>query len=159
MNVVTNAEIDALLDQHRPDRYAASDHRWRDPVIAAIAGRIPARQAAQVAAERLVADREGRSTRSANEMLRKIGMERQWPLPEMADDLGDRPISVGDQRVCLRAATAVDLRSWAIDERRDAARDFAARSAACDGAEWLADEMDARKITAFGDLYVPAGAA
>lgn len=156
---VTNAEIDALLDRARPDRYDVDDHAWRDPVVAAIATRIPPRQAAQVAAERLVADREGRATRSANELLRRVGKERQWPLPDMADDLADRPISVGSERVCLRAATSLDLRTWAIDERRDAAQEFAARSMACDGAEWLADEMDAKGLGQFADAYAPGNAA
>lgn len=45
--------------------------------------------------------------------------------------------------VQLHTATTSDLRRWAVQERRVAAQDFSARSFACDGAEWAADEMDA----------------
>lgn len=156
---VTNEQIDALLDQHRPDRYDVEDHAWRAPVVAAVAQRMPIRQAQQVAAERLVGDREGRATRSVNSLMRRVARERQWPLPDLANDLLRRPMSIGAERVCLGAAMARDFEQWAIDERRDAAQDFTARSEACDGAEWIAREMAAKGLTLFADAYAPAGAA
>lgn len=155
MQPVTNEQIDLLLDQHRPDRYDVDDHTWRAPVVAVVAQQMPIRQAQQVAAERLVGDREGRATRSVNSLMRRVARERQWPLPDLADDLMRRPMSIGAERVCLGAAQARDFEQWAIDERRDAAQDFSARSEACDGAEWIAREMSSNGWTLFADAYAP----
>lgn len=156
---ITNEQIDAMLDNRRPDRYSVDDHDWRAPVVKVVAERMPIRQAQQIAAERVVSDREGRATRSVNAMLRRVAAEKQWPLPEMADDLMRRPMSIGTERVCLAAAEPVDFKQWAVDERRDAAQDFTARSQACDGAEWIAEAMTERGLARFADAYAEDGAA
>ncbi len=87
-------------------------------------------------------------------MLRKIGQDKQWPLDWM--DCGDMPISVGGERICLRAAGPVDWERWAIEERRDAASDFTARNQACDGAEWLAGAMRTDGVLLLGDVMTAA---
>lgn len=141
--------IDALLDQHRPERYDAGDKAWRQAVYAAVEPLVPPADARRLAASQLVDQREGIATRAANELLRQIGRSRQWPLDWM--DQGCRPISVATERVQLGAATPIDLEHWAIDERRVAAQDFAARSLACDGAEWCAEQMRTNGWLTFGD--------
>lgn len=156
---ITTEQVDALLDKYRPDRYSSNDHGWQAPVITQVAQRMPLRQAQQIAAEKIVSEREGRATRSVNSMLRKVASEKQWPLPELTHDLMRRPLSIGSERVCLAAATAKDFELWAIDERRDAAQEFSARSAACDGAEWLAQQMRQQGHALFADAYVQDDAA
>jgi hypothetical protein len=144
-----NEHIDELLATHRPDRYDAADKSWRDPVYAAVGKLIPTREAIAVAAQQIVDQRETQATKRANRLLRKIGQDKQWPLDWM--DCGDMPISVGGERICLRAAQPEDLQQWAIDERRDAAQDFAARHQACEGAEWLAGAMRVEGYQLLGD--------
>jgi hypothetical protein len=144
-----NGHIDLLLARYRPDRYDAADKTWRDPVYAEISTLIPAAQAKAVAAQQIVDQRETQATKKANRLLRKIGQDKQWPLDWM--DCGDMPISVGGQRICLRAAQAQDLVQWAIDERRDAVLDLTARHQACEGAEWLAQAMRDENLTTVGD--------
>lgn len=143
--------VDWQLIEHRPDRYEVGDTSWREPVYAQIAALIPEREAKLVAAKQFIDQREGMATRQANQRLRDIGRTGNWP-DSWDDELdGHHPIAVGDVRVCLRAATADDLRSWAIDERRRASQDFAARVLACDGAEWVADQMDASGWPTLGE--------
>lgn len=141
--------IDGLLDQHRPERYDAGDTAWRQPVYGAIATRVTIGEARTIAASYLVDQREGQATKQANALLRSVGLSKQWPLDWM--DVGRRPISVGGERVRLDAARADDFRQFEVEERRRAAADFVARNQACDGAQWLADEMDAHGWTTFTD--------
>lgn len=148
---ISNEEIDAALDGLRPDRYNVDDHAWRAPVVKLVAGRITQAQARQLAAERIVSQRESGATRSVNRLLRKIALERQFPIEGSADDLRRRPMSVGAERVCLAMAGPDDFRQWAIDERRDAAQDFSARSSACDGAEWVAGAMEDKGFDIFAE--------
>lgn len=149
---ITPIEIDGLLDVHRPDRYDVDDHRWRQPVVDEVARRIPVASARQLAAEKIVAQREGGATRSVNRLLRQVNLDQQLPLDGTIDDLLRRPLSIGPERVCLAAARAQDFEQWAIDERRDAAQEASARFAACDGAEWIAETMRHKGVSLFGDL-------
>jgi len=144
-----SAHIDAMLDEHRPERYDVGDKTWRQTIYAEVGPLIPPAEARQIAASQLVDQRERIATRGANELLRQIGRTKQWPLDWM--EQGVRPISVGSTRVRLGDASVGDLRDWAIDERRVAAQDFAARSFACDGAEWCAEQMQAHGWLTFGD--------
>ena len=153
---IGNHEIDALLDRYRPDRYDRHDCQWRDPVVAVVAARIPIVRAQIVAAEKLVGDREAQATKSVNRLLRKVDQDRQWPLPDIAADLLPRPLSINNERVRLEAASAQDFRAWAISERRDAAREASARFSACDGAEWIAEQMEGESSNRFGDRYMAA---
>lgn len=145
-----NHHIDLMLDQCRPDRYDVGDNTWRLQVYADVEARLPVRRAIAIAAQQIVDQREGIATRVANGLLRKIGETKQWPFDWM--DAAERPLSIGRERVKLTAATAEDLQQWAIDERRDAAQDFAARSAACDGAEWAAKNMATAGLLTIGDV-------
>lgn len=156
---ITNEQIDALLDQYRPDRYERHDASWRSPVVQAVALRIPVTRAQQVAAEKIVGDREGQATKSVNRLLRRINEERQWPLPEFALDIMARPLSINDERVRLGAAASEDFVAWAIAERRAASQEATARFSACDGAEWIAEQMNAESIALFGDRYATKRAA
>jgi hypothetical protein len=137
--------VDELLRQVRPDRYDAGDCEWRDVVYQKVAELIPPEEAVAVAAKQFVDSREGRATQTANARLRWMGINRAWPV-DWDDDLdGHHPISVGSKRITLRAAIPTDLFDWAIEERRRAGRDFAARTWACEGAEWAAEQMVQRK--------------
>ncbi len=144
-----NAHIDALLDEHRPERYDVGDKTWRAAIYAEVERLVPDREARRIAASQLVDQREGVATRGANDLLRQIGRMRQWPLDWM--EQGVRPLSVGSERVRLADGTVDDLARWAIEERRVAAQDFAARSFACDGAEWCAEQMRINGWLTFGD--------
>ncbi len=141
MNEDLNATIDRLLDEHRPDRYVATDRDWREPVYLSVAPLVPVQEAQQLHAREVVDRRETQSTRGVNRLLRGIGQSGQWPLDWL--DVADRPLSVGPERVRLEEATESDLRTWAVDERRDASQEHVARSQACDGAEWCAAQMEA----------------
>lgn len=142
--------IDQLLDQARPDRYDARDKSWLDPIIAEVAHLIPTGEAKAIAAADKVRWRETSATRTANAFLREIGSTGQMPLDWM--DLGRRPVAWDEHRVCLVECSPADFRDWAVVERRRAANDFAARNAACEGAEWLADKLDADGRRRLGDL-------
>ena len=154
-----NELIDRLLDKHRPDRYAAGDNSWRDPVYAAVAIQVTVAQARHIAAQHIVDQREGQATRQANALLREVGRTKQWPLDWM--DVDRRPLSIGGDRVRLDAVEARDLREWELEERRRAASEFVACNQACDGAKWLADEMDGNGWSTFADACaaLQAGAA
>lgn len=145
----TAALIDSLLDQHRPDRYDVGDTSWREPVYSQIATRVTIGEARQIAASYLVDQREGQATKQANALLRSVGQTKQWPLDWM--DVGRRPIAVGSARVRLDAARSEDFRQFEVEERRRAAADFMSRNQTCDGAQWLADEMDAHGWVTFTD--------
>lgn len=145
----TNQLIDDLLDMHRPERYATGDRLWRAPVYADIEQRVTISEARRVAARQMVDQREGAATRQANDLLREIGRTQQWPLAWL--DVARHPIAVDEQRIRLDVATAKDFREWELDERRRAANEFTARNAACDGARWVADQLDVNGWLTFAD--------
>jgi hypothetical protein len=105
-----NHHIDLMLDRCRPDRYDVGDNTWRLKVYTDVASRLPVRRALELAAQQIVDQLEGIATRVANGLLRKIGETKQWPIDWM--DAGDRPLSIGRERVKLAAATAEDLQQW-----------------------------------------------
>jgi hypothetical protein len=133
--------IDELLRQHRPDRYDSTDRMWREPVYDRIVPLVEAGEARRVAAKQLVDVREARATRTTNKVLRQIQLTHQFPLGNL--DLERTPLSVGKERVLLGVATPRDFRVWATDERRDTATESTARFQACDGAEWVAKQLEA----------------
>lgn len=143
--------VDGLLSEARPERYDAGDCSWREGVYAEVAKLIDVKAAAAVAAKQFVDSREIKATRRANKRLRWMGINSSWPTDWSDDVDGRHPISVGEKRVTLAAATAKDLSEWAIEERRRAGRDFAARTWACDGAEWAAAQMQRRRWPTLGE--------
>jgi hypothetical protein len=135
-------EIDRLLAELRPDRYQPGvDEEWLDEVTDLVIPLIDPDEIVRRYARAEVKQREGTKTKSANKMLRDIHASGQWPLDWF--EFSSLPISVGKERVALRAVKAADLRVAANDERRAAANDFAQRNAACAAMEWVADQMDA----------------
>lgn len=134
-----NHQIDDLLRSTRPDRYDATERDWRSTTYAAVAAQLAPEDARLIAARIMVDKRESQATKRANRVFRRIARTKEWPIDWM--DLADEPISVDDARICLRVATAEDLRRWAASERRDASADFTSRNDACVGAEWIADAM------------------
>jgi hypothetical protein len=143
--------IDMLLDQHRPARYDSADKSWMAPIEAEIASMIPEQSARAVAARDKVRRREEMATRSVNRLLRDIGRTGQPPLDWM--DLAPRPIAWDEHRVRLDECLPADFREWAAVERRRAANDFSARNDACEGAEWIADKLDANGARRIGELF------
>lgn len=112
--------------------------------------------------------REGTQMRSVNNLFRTYFRDGQWPLPGLGLHetpewahlpLGvisrhhepGQPAKVVNEHVALRAVTAYDLRTFAVEERRRAARDFASREDACQGAERIASEMDDRGCVTMTD--------
>lgn len=175
-----NRKIDRLLREQRPDRYVIRDTvnddeyltddevegtEWLDAVAEEVEGDVPSEEIRRRYARSLVGQREGMATQKANGLLRKVKQDGQLPLGWM--DFEDYPISVVsrihspgervkivEERVALRAVTSGDLRAFAVEERRRAARDFAARNEACEGAEWIAEQMDLAGAVAFADWAV-----
>lgn len=139
--------IDRLLAERRPDRYEPEGgDGWLDSITAEVAAEISIDEARWLLAHHEVKVREGEKTKSANRLLREIGDTKQFPL-DWLDSL-HLPIAVGKERIALRAASPKDLRDFARDERRRAASDFTARNATCEGAEWLADQIESGSVAA-----------
>jgi hypothetical protein len=140
------SEITELIDQRlaemRPDRYeTAGGDEWLDLIADEVADFIPEAEARQLHASKLVRDRERRKTSKTNDLLREVYRTGQAPLAWF--DVLHTPLAVGKERVALRAATSKDFRTFATEERKRAANDFSARNDACEGAELIADQMDA----------------
>lgn len=139
--------IDLLLAERRPDRYEPDGgDEWLDSIISEVAAEITVDEARWLLARHEVKQREGEKTKGANRLLREIGETKQLPL-DWFENL-HLPIAVGKERVALRAATPLDLRNFANEERRRAASDFTARNATCEGAEWLADHLESGEVAA-----------
>lgn len=159
--------IDGLLRARRPDRYVvrADDDddldldagevattAWLDDLAEEVEPHVPRQSAIRLFARSEVGRAEGKATRRVNDLLRRIHRSGQLPIDwlEMRNDpmavverlqqSGER-VKVTEERVALRAVTAQDLLSFAVEERRRAGRDFAARNDACAGAEWVASQM------------------
>lgn len=149
--------IPALLDAARPDRYDPSDKSWQAGVIERVAFEIPTAEARQFLAERLVSSAEASATRRTNKLLREIGETGSWPLDWL--ETMAWPLALDDsQRVALRAAHPDDFATFASRERRDAARDFTSRNAACEGAEFVAEYMLANGFLVASDIRGEAAA-
>jgi hypothetical protein len=179
-----NVLCDHLLRQFRPDRFVVSGEEeitdedvitnsWLDEVAAELEREIRVEDLQRVVnrqLRRLVATREGIACKRVNAMLRDY---HDRPTlhdprdPEWIGPLLDDPISVVTrsnldgrtkilyEHVALRAASSDDLRRFAIEERRRAARDFASRESSCAGAEELADDMDAARVALAGEYLAP----
>jgi hypothetical protein len=149
----TRAEIAAMLAEVRPDRYPAGDTSWASTVAEKIADGIPPAVARQQCADQVIASIEKGATRRANTLMRHVLADGALPLDWM--DAADWPLSVGDQRVCLRALTADDLHVFADDEERAATADHAARLDCVHGARKLAGllaEHRCHNVAALGRL-------
>lgn len=151
-----NPEIDRLLAERRPDRYEPDGgDEWLDGIADEVAPLIPASRAQVLAAGQAVRQRETQKLRHANRLLREIYETRQLPLGWM--DCLTFPISVGKERVALRACTAKDLQGFASDERRDAAKEFTTRNLTCEAAEWIADQLIAAGAKYARELQLEPG--
>lgn len=137
-----HAEIDQLLTERRPDRYELEGgDDWLDLIADEIRELIPEAEARAIVARQFVRRRETEKLKAANRLLREIFEARQLPIDWLESMC--LPISVGKERVALRAAEPFDFRTFANEERRRAAADFASRNRTCEAAEWIADQMDA----------------
>ena len=146
-----NAKIDLLLAERRPDRYEKEGgDGWLDEIADDIEPLISETDARSLLATSLVRQREGSKTRAANQAIRQL-REPQQPLDGWWS-MQNLPIKVGKERVAFRAATSVDLRQFAQDERRSASQEHVTREQTCTAAEWLADLMDGQGIVAAADL-------
>lgn len=152
-----NVLIDELLKNGRPDRYTADTGRTEDgklriafleEIAVEIEPLIVEKDAVRALARTLVVQREVRATRSANKFLRDFAETGQlpmlwtedgaWPL-SVVTYTTTSPIKKLEERVALRAVTVDDARLFANEERRVAAKDFAARNQTCVGAEKAAN--------------------
>lgn len=143
--------IDHRLDEERPDRYDSSDKTWMATVDADVAPLVPVADARLIAARQLVQARETRATKAVNRLLREVGRTGQPPLGWF--DLARRPIAWDAHRVRLDECLSGDFRDWAAYERRAAANEFTARNDACEGAERIADELDAAGARVVSEIW------
>lgn len=152
MNDQLKGEIDRLSAEQRPDRYepAAGSADWMVAVGDQVAYLILPREAQRQLALDLVKKREIVKLRQSNRLLRDIYRTGQLPLGWF--DLLPSPIAVGLERVTLRVITTPDLEKFATEERRRAAREFAARNDAVEGAELLCKWMTAAGARHLADL-------
>lgn len=146
-------KVDQLLAERRPDRYHTDGgDEWLDEIADEIEMLIPEAEARAVAARQIVRRREGQKTKDSNRLMRSIHDSGQLPMDWL--ETLRLPIVVGKERVAMRAATAVDFRAFANEERRRAANDFASRNATCEAAEWIADLMDANGFDFGSDIHI-----
>jgi hypothetical protein len=131
--------------------------KWLDDLEAEIESQLPEATARKHLARNLVRQAEGRATRSGNTLLRRIQIAKRdskpiqgfLPLEEFYADpiaivirsVRDGKVRVREERVALRAATPDDFKAFANHERRRAGKDHAARIETCEGAEYVAEQM------------------
>jgi hypothetical protein len=137
-----NHLIDELLNEARPDRYFTRDRSWMDDIVQVVADELERRpNEAGEAARRLVHQREGQATKSANRALRRIAQEGTlpigWGTEQMRADLLSPPLSINGERVRLGAASPSDLRLWRQVREREAEKRLGAEAETWKGAELL----------------------
>lgn len=138
--------VDELLAERRPDRYeTVSGDEWLDQIAAEVQDLVPIAQAQYRSARMVVGQREGNKTRRTNKLLREIYRSGQLPLDWL--QTLNLPLAVGKERVAIRACVPKDFESFAVEERRTAARDFTVRHETCEAAEWIATQMVAAGIS------------
>lgn len=140
------SDIDKLLAERRPDRYEVDGgDGWLDEIADLIAMDIGVAEARFAAASAIVRRREGEKLKAANRLLREIRESGQFPLDWF--ETMHLPLSVGKERVAIRAMQAGDFVEFANTERRRAANDFSIRNESCEAAEWLADQITRQGVT------------
>lgn len=141
-----NHLIDEMLNEARPDRYFTRDRSWMDDIVQAVAEELERRPSeASEAARRLVHQREGQATKSANRALRRIAQEGTLPIgwgageawEQIRVDLLSPPLSINGERVRLGAASPGDLRLWRQVREREAEKRLSAEAETWKGAELL----------------------
>jgi hypothetical protein len=152
------------LDDERPDRYVVSgdpddegEQRvdWIDEVTDAHIDLLPPATARELFARTEARKLESNALRRGNRTIRDLWESEQpdlgwldrinYPLTVIHKVIvPDQPQRVVRERVRVGAMTANDLRRWAAQERKSAARDLATRNRTCEAAEETADEMEAR---------------
>lgn len=141
-----NHLIDGLLNGARPDRYYTNDRRWMDNIVQTVAEELERRPSeASEAARRLVHQREGQATKSANRALRRIAQEGTLPIgwgngrpwEQIRADLLSPPLSINGERVRLGAASPDDLFLWRQVRERDAEKRLSAEAETWRGADLL----------------------
>lgn len=164
--------IARALDEERPDRYVVSDSTedrddlqipseetpdvdWINEVADRFADQIPDSVARKLHARTIAKRVESTNLRRGNRKIRELYESDQLELGWL--ETANYPVAVvhritqeGEptrkriERVRVAAMTSNDLRIFAQEERRNAARDFATRNETCDAAESIAEEMDRR---------------
>lgn len=153
----TLAQLKELLGEklrtYRPrGRYSPEDRDWQRRAVEAVLDRA---SNPEIVAELLMsqaAQIEGKATKSANDLLRRVARDGQPPLDWF--EQADSPISFevmeanGDElvrckyRIRLGDATGDDYRAWAHTERERLNKDISQREAAIEGALIVADFLD-----------------
>lgn len=145
---------DKLLAEHRPDRYTkgGSDDGWLITVSDLIAPHIPPAKAQQVAAEQYVKNREGTKTQKANRYIREIYLTGQLPLDWW--ELGNLPLSVGDERVAIRAMSEEDWIQSGREEEERRDEDYQARTHTAESKFWFAGLHRKQGVRLAADLRI-----
>lgn len=105
------SEIDKMLDQSRPQRVAAAEKEWLEPIYSWARNHMPDEsRLVRIIAKREVDRREGIATKHANNLLRDY-MHGRAPLSWSM--VGPKPIRVGRLRIRLDVATPKEVEDGA----------------------------------------------
>jgi len=159
-----NHLVDDLLNKARPERYFTRDRSWMDDIVQAVTEELARRpNEAGEAARRLVHQREGQATKSANRALRRIAQEGTLPVgwgigqawEQIRADLLSAPLSIGGERVRLGAASPDDLSMWRKVRERDAEKRLGAEAETWRGADLLIRWAREQGVQRVEDLRPP----
>lgn len=156
-----NHIVDELLNEARPDRYFTRDRSWMDGIVQAVAEELERRpNETSEAARRLVHQREGQATKSANRALRRIAQEGTLPIgwgvgeawEQIRADLLSPPLSINGERVRLGAAGPDDLFLWRQVREREAEKRLGAEAETWKGADLLIEWARQQGVQRVEDL-------
>lgn len=154
MQPPTDSQLVAILNKSRPDKTKNDDHTWWEPIILRYRDSIPIEDAQDEVMRRRIAALERKATRRTNKLMREINETGQYPLHLM--DAENWPLSVGDERVALRAVTEWDLAISEREERESTTADFASRMSGVGGRAKLRNmliESGSSNVADFLDNY------
>lgn len=160
-----NQSIDAWLAEDRPERYDPAERGWMGRTIAkavrALKDRDDRDQVIEEAARRLVVQREGQASKSANRILRNIAESEALPLgwgegetwKHLRAEVLSLPLSIAKRvRIRLGAISPAELEQWELENAREEDKRRIAQITARKGARLLAEWSRTQKVQRVEDL-------
>lgn len=160
-----NQSIDVWLSEDRPERYDPADRNWMSRTIAkavqVLKDREDSDQVIEEAARRLVIQREGQASKSANRILRNIAESEALPIgwgegdtwQHLRDEVLSLPLSIAKRvRIRMGAISPAELEQWELENAREEDKRRLAQIAARKGARLLAEWSRLQKVQRVEDL-------